>query len=156
MKPDTLLGLWRRLSVVPGGKWLFSRLLGRYVPYSGSIHACVEDLVPGRVTVRLVDRRRVRNHLGSIHAVALINLGELASGLALYTLLPAGLRGIVTGMEVQYLKKARGTLRANGYCRLPEVTGPTDHQVHADITDTSGDQIARVTVNWRLDLVPDS
>lgn len=28
--------LWRRISSLPGGRWLFSRALGWYVPYTNS------------------------------------------------------------------------------------------------------------------------
>lgn len=147
-----LLATWRFCERLPGGNWIFSRLLGWRVPYSGSISPLITDLQPGYARVALRDRRAVRNHLDSIHAIALVNLGEIASGLALLTALPDNVRGIVTHIAIDYFKKARGRLVAESRVTPPRVSGDTQHRVHADIRDQAGDVVARIEVCWQLGL----
>lgn len=147
---ERLRATWDRLAPLPGGKWLFSSLLGRMVPYSSSIGATVREFAPGRVVVTLPDRRRVRNHLRSIHAIAIANLGELATGLALIAGLDSTVRAILVGIDVRYTKKARGMLTAEATCDIPHVTESMDHEVVAELRDTAGDVVATVTAKWRL------
>lgn len=149
-----ILGLWGQLSSKPGGRWLFSKLVGLYVPYSGSIPIAVEHLEPGCARIALKDKRRVRNHLNCIHAVALVNLGEIASGLAMYASLPQHARGIVVSIEATYLKKARGRLLAVSKCELPEINEVIDYPLHTDISDAQGEIVAQLKVTWRLEPKP--
>jgi len=141
---------WRRFSTKPGGKWLFSRALGRLVPYTGSISAQVQRLEPGHCVATLRDRHRVRNHLRSIHAVALANLGEMATGLALMNSLPDHCRGILTGLDVEYLKKARGLLTAECRCDIPADNVRQECAVTCVIQDAGNEAVARVRARWLI------
>lgn len=146
---------WQRCQAIPGGAGLFSRLLGWFVPYSGSIGARVEELRPGHARVSLRDRRRVRNHLDSIHAIALVNLGEIATGLALLSATGDDMRAILVGIRAEYLKKARGRLEARAVFTLPEQLGDnTPCEVEACLTDASGEIVSRVRATWMVGYRP--
>lgn len=146
-----ILALWRRLEPLPFGTRIFSFLLGRRVPYTGTIRPHVVSLEPGRVRAEMADRRRVRNHLGSVHAIALANLGELVTGLATITTLPEGARGIAVHFEIDYRKKGRGRLVAECRTEVPgEISEPIDHVARGSIRDQAGEVVAEIEATWRL------
>ena len=146
---NSILHWWHRLSRVPAGSRLFSYMLGRMAPYSSSIKARIEQVETGYARVKMRDRKSVRNHLNSIHAIALINLGEIATGLAVLSVLPAEMRGIVVSIRADYLKKARGDLTAEAQFRVPDkFIDNTPCDVEARLCDEFGDVVTIVTATW--------
>jgi acyl-coenzyme A thioesterase PaaI-like protein len=146
----TLRKNWQRLSNKPFGKWLFSRMVGKMAPYSGTIGATVQQLDPGHGLITLREHRKVRNHLKSVHAIALVNLAELVSGLTLMNSLPDKTRGILTGIEMQYLKKSRGLLSAESFCDIPKSNGEQEIQVVAEIRNEAGELVAIGKASWKI------
>src|SRR4051794_12602708 len=132
---------WNVLSGVPGGKAVFSRLVGRMAPYTGTIHAQVTVLRSGYAEVQMADRKAVRNHLDCVHAVALANLAELAGNVALAYSLPDDARFIVSGMEIEYVKKARGTIVATGEPPVPKTSGRAAYDVPVTLRDATGEEV---------------
>lgn len=147
---ERLLTTWARLSPLPMGKWLFGQLVGFMIPYTGSIKARVEHLEPGHAVVHLKDRRRVRNHLNCIHAIALANLAELSTGLSVLSGMPNGYNGILVGLNVEYVKKARGNLIAECRCETPEFTERTETTIETSIRDASGEVVTTAKARWLI------
>jgi len=140
--------LWRSLSEIPGGRRVFSAFVGRAAPYTGTFGPRVIDVRPGFAAVEMLDRKPVRNHLRSIHAIALANLSEATSGLAFTFGLPPESRAIVTGLSIEYHKKARGTLRAECHCAIPEDNRESSYRVEVETRDGNGDLVSSAIVNW--------
>jgi len=107
---NTLKRWWGRLGSHSFGRYLFSRMLGFMIPYTGTIKPRVIELRHGFARISIKDKRALSNHLSSIHALALANLGELTTGLALHFALREQDRAILTKLEVEYHKKARGPI----------------------------------------------
>lgn len=140
--------LWTRTTNLPGGKRLFSMLLGRMVPYTGTISPHVEELRTGYARTSMRDRRGVRNHLGSIHAIAIMNLAEVTGGLALNYGLPADARAILTNLSIEYTRKARGRLTAEAHVQLPTTNERREYDFVTVVSDGSGEEVARATARW--------
>ncbi|HEX7616448.1 MAG TPA: DUF4442 domain-containing protein [Thermoanaerobaculia bacterium] len=139
---------WVRFRDLPGGPWLFSRLFGLAIPYSGSVRPLIQVLQPGRAVIALRDRRAVRNHLKSIHAIALANLAEMTTGLALGFGLPDGMRTILVRVECEFLKKARGTITAASEAPVFAEIVDKEVLVESVLTDESGEVVAKGRAVW--------
>jgi len=134
---------WRRARGSSFGRWLFSRAVGRFAPYTGTIGARIEEIEPRRAVVTMRDRKAVRNHLNSIHAVALANLTEMAGSFAVIGSMQPNTRMIPVRLETEYVKKARGVLTAEGSSEIPEPGFEGEFQGNVVIRDDSGDEVAR-------------
>ncbi len=140
---------WRRITALPLGRRLFNRLVGFTVPYAATVRPNVLALEPGLARVRMFDRRRVRNHLRSIHAVALINLAEMTANLAMMSLQPRQGRWIVTGLDTEFVRKARGAITAE--CRVAALdwSAPQDVQGYVELRDQAGDLVMTARPRWK-------
>jgi acyl-coenzyme A thioesterase PaaI-like protein len=137
---------WNRMHGLPGGKALFTRMIGTMAPYTGTMGAKVEELSAGYSRVSLPDRRAVRNHLRCIHAIALANLAELTGNVAIAYSLPDDARFIVAGMSIDYGKKARGTITGECRCPVPDSAERREYEVPVTMKNAAGEVVATATL----------
>lgn len=148
---NDLLNLWHKMQKVPAGKWLFNKMIGFKVPYTGSIGPRVQEIRPGYARAQIRDRRAVRNHLRSIHALAQMNLAEFVTGLAMTAQLPKDARAIITGLSIEYTKKARGTLTATCECeKITHITDDREMIIESILTNEAGEVVSKAKATWRI------
>ena len=131
-----LIALYARCTRWPLGRALFSRLFARKAPYFATIGPSVTQLRPNFCEVRFAKRRRVENHIGTVHVIAICNALEMAMGGLAEATIPKHLRWIPRGMHVEY------TAKADSDIRVTAETNPEDWQ--------PGDLPVRVTA-YRAD-----
>ncbi len=80
------------------GTHVLAFYIGLVAPYSSSISPKIMKLTKDECIACIDDRPWLRNPFNSVHAIALANLAELASGLGTLTAMQhaKGVRGIVT------------------------------------------------------------
>ena len=101
-----VLTLWKKTSALPQGSRIFSVLFAQKAPYFATIRPRFVDIRPNHAELVIPKRRRVHNHLGTVHAIALCNGLEAAMGALAEASIPADKRWIPKGMEVSYTAKA--------------------------------------------------
>lgn len=122
---------------------------------SGSIGFYVKQVSPASCSITMRDTYWVRNPFKSIHAAALINLGEACTGLAMIAWMEShnnAYKGIVTKIEATYYKKARGVIRADTVLNNISASehDDIDIPVKALLTDSTDTVVGQVIVHWTV------
>ncbi|GAA4771413.1 hotdog fold domain-containing protein [Citricoccus nitrophenolicus] len=146
------LTLFRRMARLPGGHRLFTAAFTRRAPYFGSAHLQVRAMEPHYGEVHVPLRRSTRNHIGTLHVMAVCNGLEAAMGLLAEATVPPGMRWLPKGMEVEYLAKAPGDVICVAESTTPDWDGAPD--VPVTVTGSTEDGTVCVRGTIRLWVTP--
>jgi acyl-coenzyme A thioesterase PaaI-like protein len=129
-----------KLDGVPSGlrPTLQSFMFGRGVPFVGTARLDFEEVSPERVVISIRNRRRVQNHIKSVHAAAMALLAETATGFAVGIHLPDDRIPLIKSLKIDFVKRAQGDLRA--------VAHLTPDQVQSMLAQEKGELPVSVTV----------
>jgi acyl-coenzyme A thioesterase PaaI-like protein len=142
-KTHKLLQQFERL---PGGLTLFSWAVCFIAPYFGSIKPRFLELKPGKSRARIRKRRRVHNHLKTVHAIAMANLCEFVAGTLMEVSISPDMRWIPKGMNIRYLAKAQTDVTASCVIENFNWTGKQDVILTVYVHDDAGQQVAEAEI----------
>lgn len=100
---------------------LRQRMIGWHIPFTSTAGIRYEVLEPGLIRLRLANTRRVRNHIGGVHAAAAALLAETASGIAVSMHLPDDKVPLLKTMAFRYTRRSSGGLTAEAQLTVDQV-----------------------------------
>ncbi|MCP8465857.1 DUF4442 domain-containing protein [Pseudomonas sp. ZM23] len=117
---------------------LLSRLFCSQVRFAGTANVRIQKLSIDEVRMSLANQRRVRNHIGGVHAAAMALLAESASGCMVGMNLPDHKLPLIKTLKVDYRRRANGGLRA--------IATLTQEQRRAMLEQEKGEALIEVTM----------
>ncbi len=129
-------------------------------PFNRPLRAAVEIWEPTRCRIRVAHRRPLQNHVGSLHAGALVTAGESAAGLMLVRTFPFDrFRPLLMSLSATYLRQARAELFGEVAITL-ELLAALEERLRAgetarvelvtNLTELDGTAVARVETVWQV------
>lgn len=144
--------------------WALSFAIGRVIPFAGTSGVRIQKLTANECVLVLKNKRKVQNHIGSVHAAAMALLAESATGLMTGFSVPDDRIIVIKSMTLTYLKRATGDMTAvdtftDEEWALVKNTEKGNIEVPIKMTDATGTETVKATMLWawtpqRKDLAP--
>ncbi|WP_342805141.1 DUF4442 domain-containing protein [Alteromonas sp. M12] len=97
-------------------------------------------------TLKLKNRRKVRNHIGTVHAAGMALLAESATGFVVGINLPADKIPLIKTMNLNYVKRCTGDITAKAWL--------TEEQIELMQHQPKGEITVQVVITDGADIVP--
>jgi acyl-coenzyme A thioesterase PaaI-like protein len=155
MASSPLISMYEKLKPLPLGGRVFSLAYQAAAPYFLTVPVGILDVQPGSAHATMRSTPWVKNHLGTVHAIALCNLAEYTMGAVAEATVPAGHRWVPKGMTVEYLAKARGRMRAEATLVLPSpLLEKQEVPVIVDVRDSRSETVFTAEIRIWITATP--
>lgn len=154
-KKNKLSHLVDSVNKLPQGMrvWLLSTIIGRIVRFAGTAGTRVEKLTPNECIIVMRNKKKVQNHIGSVHAAAMALMAESATGFITGLSVPDSRILVIRTLELEYKRRASGDMKAVASFSDEQVafiknTEKGDIEVPIKITDSTGEETAVAKMVW--------
>jgi len=134
-------------------RFLITWAFGGTVHFVRTAGVKFRELTEERAVLTLANRRRVQNHIGTVHAAAVALIGETATGAVFGMSVPDDKLPILKSMRINYIKKSQGGLRAEAWLEEEQRASfarddKGDIAVPVKITDDTGEPTVEAEYIW--------
>ena len=154
------LFLWSINRAKSGKPWFFSRLMQEVIPFNRPHGISVVDLSSSKCKVYLPNKRKNKNHLGTMHACAIATAAEYVSGLNVVQAFDMGkYRLIMSRIEVDYIRRPVGFCNAESGISSEQMSqinreldadGVSSFHLISNVIDSQNEKIAKATIHWQV------
>ena len=152
MQPNKIAERVRKLTALPLGHKLLGLAIGKMIPYVRTTGLEILEMTPDVVTIRVPNRQRARNHIGQVHAAAMILVAESATGLVVGMNASDESLPLIKALNTQFIRRSQGAITATARLtpeqksqfQLEKATLP----VAVEVRDESGAEPIRVEAIW--------
>lgn len=128
-------------------------LMRNVVRFVGTAKLDILELTNERCVVAVKNRKRVRNHIGSVHAAAIALIAETATGFVVGLNVPDDRAPVIKSLKVEYKKRAKGQLVAEATLTQEQIdkivsTEKGDVNVAVKVTDEAGVEPVTCEMIW--------
>lgn len=152
---NRLARLVHKFDAYPQGlrRFLITWAFGGTVHFVRTAGVGFQELTEERSVLTLANRRRVQNHIGTVHAAAVALLGETATGAVFGMSVPDDRLPILKSMRIDYIRKSQGDLRAEAWLSPEQRAGfvqdeKGDISVPVKIIDETGQPTVDAEFVW--------
>eukprot|EP01136_Pigoraptor_vietnamica_P010427 Opistho-1_new@48027 len=132
---------------------IMSFALGTAVKFAGTANVDFLSVANDRIHLRLKNRRKVQNHIGSVHAAAMALLAETATGFVVGMNVPDNRLVVIKSMKVDFVKLAKGDMEAVSHLTPEHLAFIKDNekghlQIPVKVTDSTGAEPVTCEMVW--------
>jgi len=117
---------------------VLSFAIGRVVKFVGTAGVRFEQMTIDRIIVTLKNKKKVRNHIGQIHAAAMVLLAETATGMVVGMNIPDDKIPLIKSLKTDFVRRSTGAMRAEAWLE--------ESQIQQILTEEKGEVLVKVKV----------
>lgn len=141
-----------KLKSFPFGDKLVNLVIGRTIPFVATGRLQILKMEKNEVIIKIKNQRAIRNHIGQVHAAAMLLLAETCSGLLVGMNVKDECLPLVKSIESHFVKRSSGALVARAYFDESTLekflTDKGEMPIEVEVTDEAGIQPVRIICIW--------
>lgn len=126
--------------------WALSKAIGSQVKLAGTAGCRIETLTHNHSIVSLKNRKKVQNHIGTIHACAMALIAESATGFVCGMNCPDDKVLVIKTMKIDFVKRATGNMKAEAHL--------TEEQQRMIADEEKGEVTVQVKITDEVNVEP--